>query len=711
MREYRSESIRNVAVVGHGASGKTTLVDALAFASGSSRKHGSIGGGDTLTDTTPEEVARGYSISLGCAFAEWKGSKLNLIDTPGFLDFEGDAIAGLSAADGALVAIGATTGVEAGTERMFRAAIARNDPVLFVVAMMDKEHADFDAAYRSIRERLTTRVVPIEIPIGAGPGFRGIVNLFTKKATIFEAGAGGGKAGEPREVDVPAAERERVARYHQEMVEAIASTDDRLLERFFSDEELPGEDELAALERAMKRGELFPLLCCSSQLGHGVKAVLDLLVALVPSAREMEELHALRGAEGSATVEVHPDDGAPLVAQVFKTIAEAHVGTVSYFRTFSGTLESGAEVWNATRATAEKMGHLAVPLGRERIEVARLFPGDIGCVAKLRNTHTGDTLSTREHPVRMPEIPFPDPRVELAVKAATRTDEDRLQLGLHRLHDEDPTFQTHFDPETHETIVSGLGERHVEVAMARLARQFAVTASLAPPSIPYRETITASAEGQGRHKKQTGGRGQFGDCWVRMRPAPRGAGYAFVDAVVGGVIPRQWVPAVDKGIQEAAVRGVLAGFPVIDFVAECFDGSHHSVDSSEASFKMAGILAFKNVASKCAPVLLEPLDLLEVTTPDAHVGDVLGDLRQRRAHVLATEAAGEGGATCVRAIVPRAELHLYATQLSSITRGRGTFTHRFHAYDLLPAELASKVIAAAASRRGDGGAQPPPARV
>jgi elongation factor G len=697
VREYKSEDIRNVAVVGHGASGKTTLVDALAFVSGASKRHGSIKEGTTLTDTAPEEIDRKYSISLGCAFAEWKDAKVNLIDTPGFLDFQGDAIAGLTAADGALISVAAATGVEAGTERMFREALSRKDPVLFVISMMDKEHADFDRAYRMIKDRLTSKVVPVEIPIGSASGFTGVINLFNKKAYVLKKG---GKAGEVDEVDIPASEQERFARYHAEMVEAVAATDDVLLERFFGGEEIPGDDEMAALKEAMKREDLFPVLCCSAQQMIGVRTVLDFLVALMPNAYEMEELHAFKGAEGNKTVEIHPRDDAPFTALVFKTTAEPHVGDVTFFRTFSGTVSSGQEVYNATRDVAEKLNHLAVPLGKERVEVPRLHPGDIGCVAKLHNTHTNDTLSTRAHPVRLPQIVFPESLVTFAVKAASRNEEEKFHIGLHRLHDEDPTFQTHYNSDTHETIVGGLGERHIEVAMARLNRQFGTKAELSAPRIPYRETLTGAADGQGRHKKQSGGRGQFGDCWVKMRPAKRGAGYSFVDSIVGGVIPRQYIPAVDKGIQEASARGILAGYPLVDFVAECYDGSYHSVDSNEASFKMAGIQGFKAVAPKCKPVLLEPLDHVEVTTPDDYLGDVMGDLSSRRGKLLGTEQA-DGIGSVVKAIVPQADLHLYGTRLAGLTHGRGSFVHRFHGYEQMPHEHAAKIISAYEKTRKD----------
>jgi elongation factor G len=689
MREYKSAEIRNVAVVGHGASGKTTLVDALAFISAASKRHGSVRDGTALTDHTPEEIERGYSINVGCAFAEWADTKINLIDAPGYLDFQGDAVAGLAAADGALLVVGATAGVEVGTEKMFREAITRRDPVLFVVSMMDKENSNFDGIYQQIKQRLTSKVIPVEIPIGNGAQFRGIINLFAKKAFLYTKGT---KLGEYTEADIPPEEQANFDRYYQELIESISATDDSLLERYLEGAEIGRDEAIHGMKEAMKRGDLFPLFCVSAELTYGIPALLTEIVQLMPSAYEMEELHAFTGAEGDRTVEIHALDTAPFSAIVFKTHSEPHIGDVSFFRTFSGTVANGQEVYNASRDVIEKMGHLCVPQGKERIEVPMLHPGDVGCVAKLRNTHTNDTLSTKEHPVRLPQIVLPEPIVSFAVKATARHDEEKLQQGLHRLHDEDPTFETRYIPETHETVISGMGERHLEVALAKLRRKYGVGAELTKPKIAYRETITAKAEGQGRHKKQTGGRGQFGDCWVRFRPSPRGAGYEFVDEVVGGSIPSKFIPAVDKGIQEASARGVLAGYPMVDFAAEVFDGSYHSVDSNEMSFKMAGIQAFKTVAQKCRPVLLEPLDEIEVTTPDQYLGDVMGDISSRRGSILGTDSVGEGLGTRVRAIVPQAEMHLYATDLHSMTHGRGSFSRKFHGYEVMPGEAAQKVI-------------------
>ena len=694
MREYRGSEIRNIAVVGHGASGKTSLVDALAFVSGASKRHGSVKDGTALTDYSHEEIDRGFSINLGCAYAEWMDTKINLIDTPGFLDFLGDAIAGVAAADGALCVVNANAGVEVGTEREFRESVRRKDPVLFVVSMMDKEHADFDRAYEQIKLKLTSKVIPVQIPVGSGASFHGVMNLFSRKAHLYKQGS---KGGQFEEAAIPPEFQATFDKYYQELIETVAATDDTLLERYLEGGEIPRDEAVRAMKDAMTRMELFPLFCVSSEMNIGVPAVLSTIVELMPNAFEMEEVHAFKGAEGDHTVEIHARDDAPFTAHVFKTISEPHVGDVTYFRVYSGTVANGAEVYNATRGAVEKLNHLCVSQGRERSEVSVLHAGDIGCVAKLRNTHTNDTLSTKDHPVRLPLIEFPEGLVQLAVHASNRADEEKLQAGLHKLHDEDPTFQMHYNAETHETIVSGMGERHLEVTMSKLKRKFGVTAELTKPKIAYRETIKAKSDGQGRHKKQSGGRGQFGDCWVRFAPLPRGKGYEFEDKIVGGSIPRQFIPAVDRGIQEAAVRGVLAGFPLVDFKVELYDGSYHTVDSNEQSFKMAGILAFKAVASKCKPVILEPLDELDVLLPDEYMGDVLGDLSSRRGHILGTESVEDDagamtGYTRIRAVVPQAELHLYASTLQSMTQGRATFLRKFRGYEETPNEVAQKVI-------------------
>ena len=454
----------------------------------------------------------------------------------------------------------------------------------------------------------------------------------------------------------------------------------------------------------MKRGELFPLFCVSSTLNYGTRAVLTTIVELMPNAYEMEELHAFTGAEGDRTVEIHARDDAPFSALVFKTQSEPHVGDVSVFRILSGSVSNGDELFNATRDMTEKLNHLAISQGRERIEVPRLHAGDIGCVAKLRNTHTNDTLSTRAHPVRLAQIDYPEPLVELAIHPTNRADEEKLQLGLHRLHEEDPTFETHWNAETHETLVSGMGERHLDVALAKLKRKFGVTAELTKPKIAYRETIRARAEGQGKHKKQSGGRGQFGDCWVRIMPTPRGDGIRFEDRIVGGAIPSKFIPAVERGIHEAAERGVLAGFPLVDFQVELYDGSYHTVDSNEMSFKMAGIQAFKSVAPRCRPVLLEPLDDIEIVIPEESLGDVLGDLSARRGHIIGTEAPEDSVGTRVHAVVPQSELHLYASALQSMTHGRASLRRRFRGYEEVPSDAAQRVLEEATRAQAESAA-------
>jgi elongation factor G len=693
MREFTTDRIRNVAVVGHGASGKTSLVDALAFVAGSSKRHGSVKDGTALTDYTPDEIERKYSINLALAHAEWTDAKINLLDAPGYLDFLGDAVAGIYAADGAVLVVGAPSGVEVGTELMWEHAQRRGIPRMFFVSMMDKEHADFEKAYTDIREHLTPKVIPIEIPVGEGADFHGIVNLFSRKAHMYRKGT---KTGEYDEVDVPAEYGERFERYSQELIERIAETDDTLLERYLGGDEIPRDEAIAAMKAGMQRGELFPLLCGSAELTYGIRALLSKLVELMPSPADRSPIEAQRW--GSADpVPVEPQDGAPFAAQVFKTVSEPHVGDVTYFRIFSGSLANGAEVYNAPRDAVEKLNHLSVTQGKERVELPMLHAGDLGSVAKLKDTHTNDTLSTRAVPLVVPKIPLPEPLIAMAVEVHQHGEEDKLSTALQRLHEEDPTFLHEYNGELGQTIVRGRGERHLEIVVSRLKRKFGVSAELARPRVAYRETFRGSGEGQGKHKKQTGGRGQYGDCWIRIKPLPRGSGYEFADEITGGSIPNKYIPAVDRGIQEAAARGPVAGYPVVDFQAECFDGSYHDVDSSEMAFKMAGILAFRTVAEKARPVLLEPILQVEVLTPDDNLGEVMGDLSSRRGQILGTEP--DGRLTKIKAMVPEAEMYKYSTQLHSITHGRGTFHATFASYQETPPEVAAKVAAERAKEK------------
>jgi len=685
VKVYTGDVIRNVAVVGHGASGKTSLVDALAFVAGSSTRHGSVLQGTALTDYTPDEIERQYSISLALAHAEWKGVKINLIDTPGYLDFIGDALAGIYAADTALIVVSATAGVEVGTEKTWEFAAKRGIPRLFFLSLLDKENADFEKVYKDIKEHLTPNVVPIEVPVGEGPDFHGIINLFSQRCHLYKKGT---KKGEYQEVDIPEEYQAKFEKYSQELIETIATTSDELLERYLGGEEIPREEAIAAMKAGMARGELFPLLCGSAEQTYGMQALLAKLTELVPAPTERGPTVAEQW--GSAQpVELDASDKSPFVAQVFKTVSEPHVGDVSYFRVYSGSVANGTEVYNAPRSAIEKLNHLSVAQGKDRTEIPILHVGDLGAVAKLKDTHTNDTLSTQAKPVVLSKIPFPKPLTVLSVEVKQRGEEDKLSMGLQKLHEEDPTFHHEYNAELRQTLIGGLGERHLEVVVGRLQRKYGVHAELGRPGIAYRETFKGKAEGQGRHKKQTGGRGQFGDCWIRIAPLPRGKGYEFVDKIKGGVIPSKYVPAVDKGVVESAERGIIAGYPVVDFQVECYDGSYHDVDSNEQSFKMAGIQAFRNVASKAKPILLEPILEVQIWTPDDNLGEVMGDLSSRRGQILGSQ--GDGRLTKVSAYVPEAEMYRYATTLHSITHGRGDFRWELSSYQEVPAEIAEKI--------------------
>jgi len=686
VKEYATKNIRNVVVLGHGGAGKTSLVDALCFVSGATRRHGSAKEGTALTMYTPEELDHGISLQTTPAFAEWQGTKINLLDTPGYLDFTAEAMAATRVADGAVMVLGATTGVEVGTERTWEYCRERGLPRVFFVSQMDRDHADFDKVYREIKEHLTDKVIPVEIPIGAGDGFRGIINLFSGRAHIYKANSA---TGEYDEGDVPEELRDKFEAWRTELLETIATTDDTLLERYLEGQEITREEAIGAMKRAMQSGDAFPLFCGAPERTWGTRALLAKLVELVPDPSEARPEIARRP-EIDQEVELRGTDEDPFAALVFKTTSEPHVGELSFFRIFGGTVESGQEVRNATRGGNEKLSHLSVPQGKERLEVSRLHAGDIGVIAKLRNTHTNDTLADSGRPVTVEPIEFPEPDIALAIRAVSRSDEDKIGTALQKLHEEDPVFAAEYNPELRQTIARGLGEMHLDVQLERMKRKFGVDVVTEAPRIAYRETIRATAEAQGRHKKQSGGRGQFGDCHIRLKPLPRGSGYEFEDSIKGGVIPGKYVPSVDKGVQEAAARGVLAGFQVVDFAAECYDGSYHTVDSSDIAFQIAGSLAFRNAAERARPALLEPILEVTVVTPDQYMGDVMGDLNQRRGRVLGMDT--QGTKTTVRAHVPEAELYKYATTLRSITHGRAAHSRAFHGYEEVPANILDRVI-------------------
>ena len=678
-KEYPTQRIRNIAVLGHGGAGKTSLIDSLCFVSGTSKRLGSVDDGNALTMHAPEELAHGISIQLTPTFAEHRDTKINLLDTPGYLDFAGEAISAVRVADAAVIVVSATAGVEVGTERVWEYCEARGIPRIFFVSMMDKEHADFDRTFDQIKSRLSEKALPVEIPVGQGPSFEGIVNLFSERAHIYKKGT---TKGEYDDSDIPESVKANEDRWETELQETLATTDEAMLEHYLEGGRLTREEMIAAMAKGVADSAIFPVFCGSAPQTYGMRALLDKIVELCPNPLEAH-------VETVGETGLVADDNGPLAALVFKTAAEPHVGELSFFRIFSGKVANGSEVVNASDGQTEKLNHLSVPMGKERLEVSTLHAGDIGVVAKLRHTHTNDTLCAKDRKVTLRPITFPPADIAVAIRGVTRADEDKLGEVLPKLREEDPTFSASFNSELHQTIARGVGELHLDIQLERMARKYGVKVETEQPKIAYRETITRQAEGQGRHKKQSGGRGQFGDCWVRLKPAPAGSGYEFVDSIKGGVIPGKYVPSVDRGIQEAAQRGVVAGFPLVDFSAECYDGSYHSVDSSDIAFKLAAGHAFKTVAQKCAPILLEPVVEVAVTTPDEYVGDIMGDLTSRRGRVQGMDPGD--GRTTVRAIVPESELYKYAATLRSITQGRAHHTRKHAGYEAAPDHVAQKV--------------------
>ena len=685
-RSFRTEDIRNVVVLGHGGSGKTTLIDAVCFASGTSKRRGSVGDGTALTMTTPEEKAHGMSLELTVAHAVHNGTKINLLDTPGYMDFLGEAAAAVRVADAALVTVGAASGVEVGTEMVWELCETRGLPRMIFVSMMDKAHANFPRVLDEVKEKLAPGAVPVQIPIGAREDFRGVVDLLTGKASVFKPGT---VTGESEEVPIPGEVAEDIENWSTELMDTLATTDEELLDRYLEGEEIPLEELLAALAGAMAAGEVVPVFCGAAEQSFGVVELACKLVELAPHPGRARQVDAL--GDGGEAVSLSTSDDESPTALVFKTCAEPHVGELSLFRVYSGMLVNGSELRNVNRGAIERINHLAIPQSKERVGVEALHAGDIGVVAKLKSTRTNDTLSAPANPVTLEGVTFPRADISVAVRGAARADEDKLGEALGRLHDEDPTFVAEFVPELRQTIARGLGELHFLVQFERMKRKYGVSVETEAPRIAYRETITVPAEGQGRFKKQTGGRGQFGDCRIRLRPKGRGEGYEFVSSIKGGVIPTKYVPSVDRGIQEAAARGVVAGYPMVDFEAECYDGSYHSVDSSDIAFKVAGSYAFRNVAEKARPALLEPIVEVRVTVPDEYLGDVMGDLNGRSARVLGMDPLG--GNTVIRAQVAEAELYRYASSLRSITQGRGHHRRKLLGYDLVPPVRAAKIVA------------------
>jgi elongation factor G len=663
--------IRNVAVVGHRGTGKTSLVEALLFQAGATNRLGTVESGSTVGDWDDDEQRRQMSLSASICHLEWQGRKINLIDTPGDAGFQGDAIAALRVVEGSLFVVSAVMGVEVQTSRHWaRAEEGQLSRVVFV-NMLDRERADFFRVLEAMRGQLSDKCVAVHIPIGAEHELKGIVDLLHMQAYMDP---GGQRESGPTEI--PADMQAQVDEYREKLLDAVVETDEGLMERYLDGQELGAEEVAKALKDAVTRGEVFPVACGVASKNLGTTALLDLLVEGVPSP-------ARKGAPISV-------DGAGTAAFIFKTIADPFAGRINVFRVLNGTLKGDANVVNARSHSKERLGQLLEVQGKEHAQVTELGEGDIGAVAKLKETQTGDVLVDAERDVELPEIGFPEPVMSFAITPKSKGDEEKMAAGLRRLGEEDPTIQMHRDSQTGEQLLTGLSQMHVEVAVERLKNRFNVEVELHQPRVPYLETIRKESRAQGRYKKQTGGRGQFGDCVIVLEPLDGHQGYEFVDKIVGGVIPQGFRPAVDKGIQEAMLHGELAGAPVQGVRVRLVDGSYHTVDSSEMAFKIAGSMAFKSAYEKADPVLLEPIMELEVTAPDEAVGAVNGDLNSRRGRLQGMEP--RGGMTTIKAEVPMAEILTYSQALTSMTGGRGDYHMHFLRYEEVPSHIAQKVI-------------------
>src|SRR5581483_3920066 len=627
--------VRNIGFVGHGGVGKTSLVEALLFRAGMTTRLGRVDDGTATTDFDPEEIKRKISINTGVAYLDYREHRFHLVDMPGYGDFIAEARAGLRVVEGAVLVVDAVAGVEVQTEKVSKFAQEYGLPRLVFVNRMDRERADFGRTLESLQRRLKGRFVPLHVPIGQEHGFRGLVDVL--KGRGFTVGATPGKIDEG---EVPVELAATVQEYRDKLVEAVAETDDDLLARYLEEGTLDDAEVVRALRAAIAAGKLVPVICGSATKAVGMRSLLDVVIDSFPSQAERPPVEGIdpRTKERVARA---PGAKEPLCALVFKTLTDPHVGKLTLFRVFSGTLTGNSQVYNATRETRERVGQVAELQGKEQKPVDALAAGDIGVVLKLRETLTGDTLCVETAPIVLPRIEFPEPAISFALQPKAKGDEDKSSNALARLAEEDPTLRYHYDPETKQLLISGVGQLHIEVTLERMKRKFNAEVLLLPPRIPYKETVKGRAQVQGRHKKQTGGRGQFGDCWVEIEPLPRGGGFEFVDKIFGGAIPRNFIPSVEKGVRARLERGVLAGYPVVDVRVTLYDGSYHSVDSSDIAFQLAGQIAAEKAVLEARPCLLEPIMNVEVTVPSELAGDVIGDLNSRRGKIAGMEPAAE----------------------------------------------------------------------
>jgi elongation factor G len=669
MKAYQSNEIRNIGVVGHGDSGKTSLVAGMLHAAGATPRLGRVADGTTVTDFDEEERERGITMQSALAFCEWNGHKINFIDTPGYAAFILDARGALRGADAALIVIDATHGVEVQTEKACGYAEEFNIPCMFVVSKMDKERADFNAAVESIRETFGRQATPFQLPVGAERDFSGVVDLVTMK-------------------DVPAALQAEAEAAREALVEMVAESDESLMEKFFEEGTLSDEDLRAGVSRAVLERKVFPIFVASGETQVGISSLLDALVAYVPPPTARGSIAGTAGPDIDVELSREVSDSAPFSAYVFRTMSD-QFGRVSIMRVESGTLKPDSTLLNVSTGAQERIGPVHAVQGKDLVKIDEAHTGDVVAVTKLKDTHTGNTLADKSAPIAYPPVIFPEPAIAFAIEPKSRQDEEKVSAAIHRILDEDLALRFTRDAQTGEFLLAGSGQLHVETIVAKLKKR-GVEVALHPPKVAYRETITKRVESQGRHKKQTGGRGQFGDCKCVFYPAERGEGFQFIDKIFGGAVPQNFRPAIEKGIVDAAAKGYVAGYPMMDFKVELIDGSYHSVDSDELSFKLAGRKAFIGAMEKAGPVLLEPIMKVEITAPQEFAGDIMGDLNSRRGRVQGMDA--KGTQQIVKAQVPQSEMLTYQSTLNSITQARGSFHMEFSHYDEVPTHLMQKIV-------------------
>jgi elongation factor G len=692
MKDVMPDHLRNVSLVGHGGAGKTSFAEAMLFTAGSTTRLGKVEEGNTLSDYHPDEIDRQISINTSLLNTEWKSSKLNILDTPGYTDFTGEVKAAMRVSDTAIVVLKAVEGAEVGTEIAWRYAAEFNSSVVFVVNKLDHENADFDKVLHQGREMISHDIVPVQFPYQQGLTFDSIVDVVRMKLLKFTPGGN----GKHTEADIPADAQAKAKEMRQQLLELIAETDETLLNKYLEEGTLAEPELKEGLRRGVRERKLFPLLCAASTRNIGISSFMDFIVDYSPTPIDVGDVHgnAPGATDGKKTDIVAPQDpnGQPSLF-VFKTVSESHVGELSFFRVCTGTVSPGLDLLNSANGKTERLAQLFTMNGKERKEASKLLAGDLGAVVKLKDTHTNDTLTSKTFPIQYPPIVFPEPVFHSAIQPKAKGDEERISTGLHTLHQEDPTFLFRVDGELHQTVISGQGELHLGVVVNRLKQRYNVEVDLAEPRVPYRETIKAVVkDSEYKHKKQTGGHGQYGHVHLRLEPLKRGEGFEFVDEIVGGVVPGKFVPAVEKGVVETMKEGVLAGYPVVDVRVALHYGSYHDVDSSEMAFKIAGSMAFRKGFMEARPVLLEPIDNIEVKVPEDTMGDVMGDISSRRGKISGMEAMGHY--QVIRALVPAAELHNYATVLRSKTGGRGVFKAWMSHYEEVPREAVEKIIQA-----------------